>query len=185
MTHRMGLGMGRMHDVASTALHRDIIDTFDDPATQWTESTTVERQHGRREERRLRVTTDLNAHIVGFPAVGQVVQITRMVRDERGDVDYFITSLTPHQADPPRLLALIRAHWSNATRHDLRDVVFGEDRSQIRAGDAPQILAALQNAILTLLRRTGRTAITAACRELAAHPARAATFLRRHFRAHR
>lgn len=169
-------------------LYRDIVDTFADPATRSTEATTVDRQRGRREERRLRATTELNAHIEGFPLVGQVLQIQRTVRDKRGEhteVEYFITSLTPRQADPSRLLTLIRGHWSIETRHYLRDVVFGEDRSQIRTGNAPQILAALRNAVLTLLRRTGRTAITAARRELAAHPARAVALLRRRFPARR
>lgn len=169
-------------------LYRDIVDAFADPATLGTESTTFERQRGRREERRLRATTELNEHIAGFPSVGQVLQIRRTVHDKRGehvDLDYFITSLTPHQAGPGRLLPLIRGHWSIETRHYLRDVIFGEDRSQIRTGNAPQILAALRNAILTLLRRSGRPAITAARRELAAHPARAVALLRRRFPARR
>jgi len=96
-------------------LYRDIVDTVADPATVWTETTTVERQRGRREARRLRATTELNDHIEGFPTVGQVLEIRRSVQDKRGehtDVDYFITSLTPRQADPNRLLALIRGHWS-------------------------------------------------------------------------
>lgn len=169
-------------------LYRDIVDVFADSTTVWTEATTVERQHGRREERCVRATTELNAHSAGFHSVGQVLQIRRTVQDKRGthgDVDYFITSLTPRQADPSRLLALIRGHWSIETRHYLRDVVFGEDHSQIRTGHAPQILAALRNAILTLLRRTRRTAITAARREFAAHPARAVALLRRRFPARR
>lgn len=174
---------GNQHTLA-----RDIVDLFVDPATRCTTASTVDRQHGRREERTARATTDLNAHIRGFPAVGQVVEITRTVTDKRGtrtDLDYFITSLTPRQAPPERLLALVRAHWSIETRHYLRDVVFGEDRSQIRTGAAPQILAALRNAILTLLRRSGRSAVTAARRELAAHPARALALISRRFPARR
>lgn len=169
-------------------LARDILDLFADPTTVCTSATTVDRQHGRREERTARASTELNTHIRGFPAVGQVVEITRTVTDKWGshtDVDYFITSLTPRQAAPRRLLALVRGHWSIETRHYVRDVVFGEDRSQIRTGAAPHIFAALRNAILTLLRRSGRSAITAARRELAAHPARALRLVHRRFPARR
>lgn len=169
-------------------LARDILDLFTDPTTRCESATTVDRQHGRREVRRARATAELNAHIRGFPAVGQVVEIRRTVTDKRGthvDVDYFITSLTPRQASPERLLTLVRGHWSIETRHYLRDVVFGEDRSRLRTGAAPHILAALRNACLTLLRRSGHTAITAARREFAAHPARALHLIHRRFPARR
>lgn len=171
-----------------TALHADLIDYFADPAAQCTTATTVERRKGRTERRTIRVSTELVPHIERFPAVAQVLQITREVTArERShtDVDYFITSCPPHDADPDRLLALARGHWSIERQHWLRDVVFGEDASHIRTGSAPQFLAALRNAILTLLRRTGMTAIAAARRTFAAHPSRALALVARSFPAYR
>lgn len=61
----------------------------------------------------------------------------------------------------------------------MRDVDFGEDASRIRTGQAPQILAAHRNAIVTLLRRAGRSAIAVARRFFAAHPWHAFTLIRR------
>ena len=55
-------------------------------------------------------------------------------------------TLTPAQASPERLLALIRGHWQIENGlHDVRDVTFGEDRSRHRSSTAPQILAACRN----------------------------------------
>ena len=54
-----------------------------------------------------------------------------------------------------------------------RAVTFDEDRSQVRCGSIPQVMAALRNTAIGLLRRAGHTNIAAACRRLAAQPAQA------------
>lgn len=46
--------------------------------------------------------------------------------------------------------------------HWVRDVTFDEDRSQIRTGSAPQVMATLRNAVI--LRLIGHTSIAAALR---------------------
>ena len=49
-----------------------------------------------------------------------------------------------------RLLEIWRGHWGIENRlHWVRDVVFGEDRSQVRTESAPQLLAALRNLVRT------------------------------------
>ncbi|MFL6111625.1 MAG: hypothetical protein ACJ786_09775, partial [Catenulispora sp.] len=48
--------------------------------------------------------------------------------------------------------------------HRVRDVFFDEDRSQIRTGNGPQIMAALRNLVITALRLAGVTNIAAALR---------------------
>lgn len=162
-----------------------VVTYFADPAAKTSDAVTIERQKGRREERRLRVTTELTAYLVGFPQLAQVAQITRTVTDARGihqDVDYFVTSAS---VDAATLLALVRGHWSIERQHWLRDVDFGEDRSRVRTGAAPRLLAAVRNAILTLLSRIGRTAIAAARRSFACHPRRALTLVQRPFPSYR
>jgi hypothetical protein len=60
------------------------------------------------------------------------------------------------------LLSLNRGHWSIENRsHSVRDVSFGEDRSRLRAGNAPQIMAALRNLAITLIHRAGSCHIKA------------------------
>ncbi len=46
----------------------------------------------------------------------------------------------------------------------VRDVVFGEDLSQVRTGSAPQLLAALRNLVIGVLRLSGVKNISAALR---------------------
>ncbi len=52
----------------------------------------------------------------------------------------------------------------------VRDVTFDEDRSQVRTGAAPQVMAALRNAVIGLLRRTGSQNIAAALRRYSWNP---------------
>ena len=57
--------------------------------------------------------------------------------------------------------------------HGVRDVTWEEDRSQARSGHLPQVLAALRNTAIGLLRRSGATNLASACRACAAQPWRA------------
>lgn len=59
----------------------------------------------------------------------------------------------------------------------VRDVTFDEDRSQVRSGNAPQVMAAFRNLTATLVRWAGRTNIAAALRRHAAHVSEAFTLL--------
>lgn len=67
-----------------------------------------------------------------------------------------ITSLTPEKASPAALLALVRGHWAIENRsHWVRDVTFDEDRSQLRRGTAPRMMASLRNLAIAIIRRLG------------------------------
>ena len=82
-----------------------------------------------------------------------------------------VTSLGPERAKASRLLAISRGHWGIENRlHWVRDMSFGEDACRVRSGEAPEILAALRNAALRLLRSRGLTKIAAALRRHAAKP---------------
>lgn len=107
-----------------------------------------------------------------FPHVGQVFWIAREVthlkkNKQSLEIVYGITSLTPEKASPERLLELNRMHWGieNAL-HWVRDETFGEDRSQIRTGSAPRVMATLRNLAITILRKSGATNIAKAIRQL-------------------
>jgi hypothetical protein len=61
--------------------------------------------------------------------------------------------------------AWIRRHWHIENQiHWVRDVTYDEDRSQIRTGTGPHVMAALRNAAIGALRITGVTNIAAANR---------------------
>ena len=72
--------------------------------------------HGRIETRRIGCQTALNTTL-DFPSVGQVFLIEReSIKKKTGERSHEtalgITSRTPQQASPQRLLALNRGHWS-------------------------------------------------------------------------
>jgi predicted transposase YbfD/YdcC len=87
-------------------------------------------------------------------------------------VVYLITSLSKDKADAQRLLGLNRGHWEIENRvHWVRDVNFDEDRSQVRTGAGPRVMATLRNLAISLLRlRDKSRSIAEALRDLAARP---------------
>lgn len=137
-------------------------------------------QHGDRvETRRVWASTALAGYL-DWPGARQVLRVERTCtqRDQTTrQVRYAITSLGPAVA-ATTLLNYIRGHWAIENRlHWVRDVTMGEDASQVRAGSAPQIMAALRNAVLGLLRGAGWTNIAAALRHHAWHPQAALAML--------
>lgn len=93
------------------------------------------------------------------------------------EVRYAITSQGV-EVGPDRLLAQVRGHWSIENRlHYVRDVSFGEDGSQVRKGSAPQVMAALRNAVIGILRQAGWANIAAGLRHYAWRPGAALSLL--------
>jgi len=135
-----------------------------------------ERGHGRAEWRTLKVTAV--AAGLGFPHAAQAIQIIRRRRPRNGkrwstETVYAITSLTATQISPAELADVIRGHWTIENRlHWVRDVVYDEDRSQIRTANGPRVMASLRNLAITVLRLTATTNIAAALRHHARRPNR-------------
>lgn len=78
---------------------------------------------------------------------------------------YAITSRPRKAASAKQLAAFVRGHWSIENRvHYVRDVTFDEDRSRIRTGDAPRVLATLRNAAIALIRLAGFTNVPSGIR---------------------
>ncbi len=85
-------------------------------------------------------------------ALGRHV-IIKKTGKERVEVVYGVPSLRPEQADPGRLLELVRSHWRmENTSPWVRDVTCDADRSQVRSGNIPQRMAALRNTAIGLRR---------------------------------
>lgn len=126
-----------------------------------TSSETIDKAHGRVETRRLQATSSLAAYLSArWPGLEQVCRITRrrwIKGKESVETVYAITSLTVAQADTAQLLTLSRQHWVIENRlHYVRDVTCREDQCRTRSRAAPQVLAALRNTVLTIIRRSGR-----------------------------
>jgi predicted transposase YbfD/YdcC len=140
-----------------------------------TAAETLELGHGRIEQRGLQPSPVL-AGYSQWPGLAQVFQLERQVvikktGEVRGEVVAGVTSLAPERADAARLLALVRGQWHIENQsHWVRDVTFDEERSQVRCGSIPQVMAALRNTVIGLMRWAGHTNMAAACRCFAAQP---------------
>ena len=137
--------------------------------------TDTEETKGRITTRTLTASTLLNEH-TDWPGLQQVYQYTTHQQQKNTGhvkccVRYGITSLTPERASAADLLKLCRGHWTIENKlHWVRDAVFQEDASSARTGVIPQVMAAMRNTALSVLRFTGRTKITDALQYLAAEP---------------
>lgn len=129
---------------------------------------TRERGHGRQDTRTLKAT-ELTSGI-GFPGAVQVLRLTRTRTTRKTgkrtrETVYAITSLAAADAAPERIATWLRGHWAIENQlHWIRDVDYDEDRSRVRTGSAPQLMATLRNTAISLLRLAGHTNIAAALR---------------------
>jgi predicted transposase YbfD/YdcC len=153
-------------------------------ALPWTQIGVAARErgrgHGRVETRTISVVSLNPCPDQGgefFPHAAQAIKVVRRRRPLHGRTwttvtVYAITSLTALQANPVLLARWLRGHWAIDALHWVRDVSFDEDRSQVRTGNGPQIMAALRNLVITALRLNGVTNIAAALRHHARDPHR-------------
>lgn len=128
--------------------------------------------------RRLSASAALQGYL-DWPGAEQVFRIERRRTQRRTgkveeEVVYGVTNLRSERADAAALLGLVRHHWHIENRsHWVRDVTFDEDRSQVRTGSIPEVMAALRNLAIGILHRAGAPSIAAAGRYYAARPAEA------------
>jgi len=137
---------------------------------------TVDLGHGRIERRRVTARAVLPGDC-DWPGARQVFMIERHTTHkksgrERHEVTYGVTSRRPERMSAPALLRLLRGHWHSENEvHWVRDVTFDEDRSPVRTGSIPAILATVRTTAIGLFRHAHEPNIAAACRHCAAQPA--------------
>lgn len=128
---------------------------------------TVEKGHGRIEERQIRVSSEL-AGYSSWPYLVQVFEDTRTWTAKgvtKQQVRHGITSLPATVSNAAQLAALKRGHWQieNAL-HYVKDVTLGEDASQTHVAAGADVLAMVGNIAISLLRRAGYRSIAARLR---------------------
>ncbi len=143
------------------ALQRDIALLFEPrAAVDYVEVTPAD--HGRLEPRRIWCSTALNAYL-DFPHVGRVFLIEReTIKRKTGkrsrEIALGVTSRTPHQASPQRVLAVNRGHWAIESVHYLLDWNYDEDRSRIRTGFGPENVSRLRRFAVGILKSFQKSA---------------------------
>jgi predicted transposase YbfD/YdcC len=157
-------------------LYDDVRRLFTDvpPKPDFEKTQSVDGSHGRIDQRTLSVSSMLQSYS-DWPYLAQVFQIVRRVTDPQTGVtseetSYGVTSLRRTEVTPARLLQIARAHWGIENGlHYRRDVTFGEDHSRVRLHRAPQVMAALNNLVLSLLAWLDYQNIPLARRHMEAH----------------
>src|SRR5690242_1992144 len=120
--------------------------------------------HGRRVRRTIKAA--LAPAWIGFDGAAQVAQLHRTVTKKSKktvEVVYLITS--DRDADPVTLAAWARSHQEIENKlHWVRDVTYQEDKSMVRTGNAPRVMASLRSLAISILRLDGHANIAAANR---------------------
>lgn len=143
-------------------LHDETIQLFDNClrddclGIKYTTARTINKGHGRIEERTIWATEDVNWFAEckkweGFRSLIRV-QRKRTINDETSDeYHYYISSLPA--GDPEKLLGYIRGHWSVENRlHWCLDVSFADDDRRIRTDHGAENFARLCRIGLNLLK---------------------------------
>jgi predicted transposase YbfD/YdcC len=141
---------------------------------------TVEKGHGRIEERQIRVSSEL-AGYSSWPYLEQVFEYTRRWTVKgltKQQVRYGITSLPAKVSDAAHLAELKRGHWQVENGlHYVKDVTLGEDASQTHVGNGADVMAMVRNMAISLLRRAGYRNIAAQLRRYSGCPHEALALL--------
>lgn len=155
---------------------------FSPAPTDFRTASTTNSGHGRIEKRTL-TTSSLLQETCDWPGAQQVFKLERntdvVARSlKRAEVVYGITSLRAAQAGPARLLEIVREHWGQENGlHYRRDVTLKEDAGCTRDWTVAHALAILNNLVVALLLRGGKTNAAQERRYYAAHPDEALSLL--------
>ena len=143
-------------------LHKETAELFDQCLTEdchgiaYSTAATVDKGHGRIEERQLWATSEVNwfADRGKWKNLRSLIRVRakRTVGDQTSTEDrYYISSLPADNAS--RLLGYIRGHWGiENTLHWSLDINFREDDRRIRQGHAAENFARLARIALNLLK---------------------------------
>jgi predicted transposase YbfD/YdcC len=127
--------------------------------------------HGRIETRKIWTTTELNDYL-DFPHVGQAFLVERHCTEKKTgktslEIAYGLTSRTPEQADPRRVLKVNRGHWTiENSCHYILDWNYDEDRSRIRTGHGPENITRLRRFAIGVIKSQGARSVAQKMRQL-------------------
>lgn len=126
---------------------------------------TMQKGHGREETRHYVVgpipqsLLQLTKGWAGIKSIGQAINATTKNGKETIEVRYYISSRPPKVSE---FADSVRKHWGIESMHWILDVVFGEDSSRIRTGNATQNMSFVRRFVTSLLKQdTSRSSLKA------------------------
>lgn len=134
----------------------------------------VNKQRGRIEQRTILTSTQLNDYL-DWPHVAQVFRIERIVYHAHSlgktrKILYGLTSLSPQQTNPEKLLELLQEYWGiESGLHYRRDVTLHEDATRFSNEKAAHNMAILNNLVIGLCLSNGFSNLASARRFFDAH----------------
>jgi predicted transposase YbfD/YdcC len=120
----------------------------------FSQSTEVDKGHGRLETRICTVTDDIDWLKERHPEWKKLKTVIEIesIREIKGEVSvekrYYIASIV---ADTTLAQRAVRQHWGVESLHWVLDISFGDDQSRIRKGNAPRNMAIVKKTVLNLL----------------------------------
>jgi predicted transposase YbfD/YdcC len=165
---------GLLRDIEELFEPEVCVKGFSPGVTDFRSAETVEKGHGRIERRSITVSSALKGYM-DWPYAEQVYKLERhrvqvgsgKITDE---VVYGVTSLTAKEAGPRRLLEIARAQWGIENGlHHRRDETLREDWCHLRTGQAPHVMAAINNLVVGLFLGLGIRNVPMARRYYAVH----------------
>ncbi|EFH89365.1 hypothetical protein Krac_10915 [Ktedonobacter racemifer DSM 44963] len=177
------------HQGQYTCCSRGPRTVFEDPQADqstWQSYTQLDKGHGRLERRSIMSSPDLNG--LFFKDWGEIGQVFRLQRERtiKGkhscEVRYGLTTLSLRHCPPERLLHYLRAHWKVENHlHWHRDATLGEDRCRVRFIPVMEMLAVLNNVVLSLMHLHRVSTVARQLRRFASHPEEALAWLLQDF----
>lgn len=154
------------------------------PLLDFQTARTIDRGHGRLEERTITVSSLLNDYLE-WPAVQQVFKLERHFSYSvsghiHHEIQYGLTSLNLNRATPQKMLELVRSEWSIENGlHYRRDVTFHEDKTRLTRKTIARAIALINNLVIALFAKHGFSNHAQARRFFDAQPASALALILR------
>ena len=145
------------------------------PAMDFEQTQTTEKQAGRIETRKITVSSLMKGYL-DWPHLEQVFQLERRFTilatgHVETEIQYGLTSLTRQEADPERLLSIVRSEWGIENGlHYRRDVTFQEDHTRMTNKQMARVMASINNLVISLLNYHGFSNHAQARRQFNASP---------------
>ena len=139
------------------AIQEHFVATYEDESIPFRQHQTKNKTAGREETRIYRISPlpatmrQFKKDWKGLTSIGQAITLVERNGKQTSEVRYFITSCEPKVK---QFAEAVRSHWGIENGlHWVLDVVFGEDASRIRQGNATENFSFLRRFVTSVLRQ--------------------------------